>query len=221
MIITIDGPAGSGKSTVAKQLAEKLGFIYVDTGAMYRAVTYYVLKNKISLEKPQQLQEVLDSLDLKISDENGEKQYLINNQDVTSYLRSKEVTSKVSPVSALLEVREKLVAIQRSYAEGIDAVLEGRDMGTVVFPDANVKIFLTAAPEIRAHRRYLETIERNPQKSDSISEAEVLGEILKRDDFDSNRAHSPLCQAEDAYLLDTSNMPITEVVTFLQNHIKS
>jgi cytidylate kinase len=159
MIITIDGPAGSGKSTVAKQLAEKLGFIYVDTGAMYRAVTYYVLKNKISLEKPQQLQEVLDSLDLKISDENGEKQYLINNQDVTSYLRSKEVTSKVSPVSALLEVREKLVAIQRSYAEGIDAVLEGRDMGTVVFPDA--------------------------------------------------------------YLLDTSNMPITEVVTFLQNHIKS
>ncbi len=208
MIVTIDGPAGTGKTTIARFVAEKLGYAYFDTGAMYRAVTYQVLRKKIDLSQADQLAAFLDQFQFEIQSESKEKRYLVNGHDVTDVIRSSEVTGHVSEVSAHPAVRQMLVRVQREFGEGKDAVFEGRDMGTVVFPNAEVKIFLTARPAVRAERRYLELKEDGAH----TNEQEVLNELLERDHFDSTREISPLKQAEDAHLVDTSDLTLEQVI---------
>jgi cytidylate kinase len=212
MIITIDGPVATGKSTIAKELAESIGFIFFDTGAMYRSLTFGILKNQINLDDREQLQAYLDRFQFDIKVTHHERHYFVEKEDVTKQIRGEEVTSAVSRVSAIQQVREKLVAIQRELAEGVNAVFEGRDMGSVVFPQAALKIFLTGRNEIRAQRRYDEIISKYPEEAKKLTLEKCLEEIIKRDNYDSNREHSPLCQAEDAFVIDTSDLTIDEVV---------
>lgn len=208
MKITIDGPAGTGKTTVAKKVAEKLGFSYFDTGAMYRAVTYKILQEKISLSDKKQLLPFLENFQFQIKTEKQQKRYFVEKEDVTEVIRSATVTKNVSKVSALPEVREAIVKMQREFAKTGNAVFEGRDMGTVVFPKAELKIFLTARPAVRAERRYLEI----KHKIGSYTQEEIMKDILERDHYDTHREISPLKQAEDAHLIDTSDLSIDEVV---------
>ncbi|MBS0623019.1 MAG: (d)CMP kinase [Verrucomicrobia bacterium] len=205
MIITIDGPSGTGKTTVAKALAKKLHYDYFDTGAMYRAVSYGLLQKGISCQDEKALSDFLEHFDLKMEETEQGRQYLLNGQNVTKQIRSLEVTAYVSEVAAKPIVRAHLVKIQKAFAQARDTVFEGRDMGTVVFPKADLKIFLTARPEVRAFRRYLELATK-------VSREKILNEIEKRDQADSNREHSPLRQAEDAYLIDTSELNLEEIV---------
>lgn len=208
MIITIDGPAGTGKTTIAKKVAENLGFFYFDTGAMYRAITYKILKEKIDLSDKSVMKNFLTTFQFTLKKEKQAVRYFVENEDVTEQIRSLEVTRNVSEIAALGEVREALMAVQRNFAESGSAVFEGRDMGTVVFPQAEFKIFLTARPAVRAERRYLEI-------KDKIAGAtfdEVLREILERDNYDTTREISPLKQAEDAHLIDTSDLTIEAIV---------
>lgn len=208
MIITIDGPAGTGKTTIARKVAEKLGYAYFDTGAMYRAVTVLIREKGINLQDQNTLQTLLEKVNFEIQSVKGEKRYLIEGNDVTEVIRTPDVTRQVSEVSALLPVRKALVSIQRKFGEKKNAVFEGRDMGTVVFPSADVKIFLTARPAVRAERRYLEL----KGKHQGLKETDVLNEILQRDQLDSTREISPLKQAEDAALIDTSDLTVDQVV---------
>ncbi len=212
MIIAIDGPAGSGKSTVARRVAKKLGFVYFDTGAMYRCFTWYVLENK----KEESEQEILDLLPSFIfevqTDHHEEKRYLVNNQDVSLEIRSERITNQVSKIASIKKVREHLVKLQQAFAKEHHAVFEGRDMGTVVFPQAELKIFLVASPEERAKRRYKEFLEKFPEKKEEINQQKILEEIKRRDQMDSQREVSPLRQAEDAILIDTTSMSIEQVV---------
>lgn len=212
MIITIDGPVATGKSTIAKKLAESLGFIFFDTGAMYRSLTYGILKNEIDINDPEQLSNYLDHFQFDIKVLKREKHYFVEGEDVTNKIRGEEVTSAVSQISALKPVRDKLVQIQRALAVGVNAVFEGRDMGTVVFPDAQLKIFLTGNDDIRAKRRYDELKAKYPEDSKNLTLEKCLEEVVKRDAYDSTREHSPLCQAEDAYVIDTSDLSISEIV---------
>jgi cytidylate kinase len=209
MIITIDGPVATGKSAVARKLAESIGFIFFDTGAMYRTLTYGILKHHINLRQTDQLQHFLDlfQMDIKIA-RGGDRNYFFEGENITKKIREKEVTLAVSEVSAIKTVRNKLSALQRELAEGVNAVFEGRDMGTVVFPDAALKIFLTGRNEVRAKRRYEELKEKYPD----ITLEKCLEDIIKRDQYDSTREHSPLHQAEDAYVIDTSDLSLDEVV---------
>lgn len=206
--IAIDGPASSGKSTIAKLLAEKYGLVYVDTGAMYRTLTYLALKNKQSLDSEKSLLELLD--ETKISFDKIEEGQLVyaNNEDVTDAIRGHEVTNNVSKVSAFAKVREELVSRQQEIAEHTGVVMDGRDIGTVVLPDADVKIFLVASVAERAERRYLE----NTEKGIESDFERLKQEIIDRDAYDSNRKVSPLKQAEDAIRLDTTSLSIPEVV---------
>lgn len=212
MIITIDGPVATGKSTIAKRLAESIGFIYFDTGAMYRAVTYAVLKDQIDINDPEKLSEFLKKFDFDIRVIRREKHYFVYGEDVTDKIRSQEITAAVSSVSAIKAVRERLVAIQRALAEGVNAVFEGRDMGTVVFPNAPVKIFLTGQDGIRALRRYEELMAKYPEENKNLTLEDCLEDIKKRDLYDSTRENSPLCQAPDAFVIDTSDLAIDEIV---------
>jgi len=212
MIITIDGTVGTGKSTVATKLARALGYIYFDTGAMYRALTWGIMQNKIDIHNEEQLNAYLDLFDYKVKIKQGEKSYCVANQDVSLAIRGQEVTSKVSEVSAIPKVREKLVALQRQLSLGVNAVFEGRDIGTVVFPNANLKIFLTADPKVRAKRRYDELCAKFPDTASKLTFDQVLEEINQRDHHDSTRELSPLKQANDAFLIDTSQLSIDEVV---------
>ena len=208
MIITIDGPAGTGKTTIAEKIAGKLDYRYFDTGAMYRAVTYLIINDKINLGNESELETLLKQFQFDIRKDEGNKRYFVEDQDVTTVIRSREVTQHVSEVSAKPIIRAALVEIQRRFGKKGDTVFEGRDMGTVVFPEAELKIFLTARPAVRAERRYLEL-------KDSITQStqeDVLQELLKRDHFDSTREVSPLKQAEDAHLIDTSDLTIEQVV---------
>ena len=212
MIITIDGPVGTGKSTIAKRLAEKLGFVHFDTGAMYRCLTHGILKNHIEVDDIEKLNAYLDVFSFQIKLIDHEKHYFVKDEDVTKLIRGEAVTALVSKVAAIPTVRHHLVSIQRKFAEGTNSVFEGRDIGTVVFPNADVKIFLTASPEVRAQRRYQELINKFPEESKTLTLQKVLEDVERRDHSDSTREHSPLCQAEDAHLVDTSYLNIEQVI---------
>lgn len=214
MIITIDGPVATGKSAVAKKLAHSIGFIYFDTGAMYRTLTYGILKYRIELHHSEKLQKFLDEFQFDIKVFHRERRYFFEEEDVTQKIRGLEVTRTVSEVSALKNVRDKMVLLQRELARGINAVFEGRDMGTVVFKEA-LKIFLTGSNEIRAERRYTELKLNYPEESKELTLAQCLEDILRRDLYDSTRELAPLKPAEDAYIIDTSDLTIDEVVQMI------
>lgn len=209
MIIVIDGPSGTGKSTVAKEVAVRLGFVYFDTGAMYRAVTYCMLKYDIGIDETDRIQQLLKDFAFSVKKIDGEEHYFIGEEDVSEGIRLQDVTLAVSAVSALSDVRDAMVKVQRRFSENVNAVFEGRDMGTVVFANADVKIFLTATPRIRAERRHRELLSKN---RGDFSIEEVLTDIMRRDVYDSSRVVSPLYQAEDAVLVDTSDLTTEEVV---------
>jgi CMP/dCMP kinase len=212
MIITIDGPVATGKSAVAKKLAQAIGFIFFDTGAMYRTITYAILKHNIDIHQLDQFQAFLDRYDMDIRVFHGEKHYFFENEDISERIRGKEVTAAVSEIAAIKMVRDKLTAIQRELALGVNAVFEGRDMGTVVFPDADLKIFLTADNDIRAERRYEELMEKYPKEHSSLTLEQCLEDIVQRDTYDSTRECAPLHPAEDSFIIDTSDLTIAEVV---------
>lgn len=212
MIITIDGYIATGKSTIAKRLSEKLGFIYFDTGAMYRCLTYGVIHKNVDINHAESLQTFLDQFIFEIKIHHGDKRYFIEGVDVSDKIRAEEVTNFVSQVSALGAVREKLVTLQRELALGVNAVFEGRDMGTIVFPEATLKIFLTGRPELRAQRRFHELKTKYPEDNVNLTLAKTLEEINRRDLYDSTRALSPLQQAADAYEIDTSDLSVEEIV---------
>ena len=215
MIITIDGPAGTGKTTIAQRLAGKLGYNYFDTGAMYRALTHLVIKNRIDIQNIKVLSAFLADFHFDIHDIDGQKHYYVDDEDVTEVIRTQEVTQKVSEISANGDVRHAIVDLQRAFGKSKNAVFEGRDMGTVVFPKADYKIFLTARPTVRAERRYLEL----KGKKMSVNEQEILMELTQRDHFDSTREISPLKQADDAYVIDTSDLSIDQVVEKILAHL--
>lgn len=206
--IAIDGPAGAGKSTIAKKVAKEKGFIYVDTGAMYRAMALYFLKLGIAPEDSNSIAKVCTGAEIKIAYEDGMQQVYLNGQNVTDRLREEMVGNMASKSSAVAEVREHLLSLQRELARTEDVVMDGRDIGTRILPDADVKIYLTASVETRAKRRYRELLE----KGEDCDYEKVAQDIEQRDYQDMNRQVSPLCQAEDAVFIDSSDMTIEEVV---------
>ena len=212
MIIAIDGPSASGKSTTAKGVAEKLGITHLDTGAMYRTVTWGLKKAAIHPSGNKKVRGFLKNLEIYFDASNH---IWLNGEDVSVEIRTGDISSKVSAVSAIPEVREKMVKIQRQIAGKKDCVLEGRDIGTVVFPDAEYKFFLVADTEIRAKRRLLD-LERIGETS---TLAELMDDIERRDAVDSSREHSPLLQAEDAIPIDTSHLTINEQINKIVNLI--
>ena len=211
--IAIDGPAGAGKSTIAKTLAKELGFYYVDTGAIYRTVAYFLDLLGISPKDTDGVERYIDELTVEIAyDEEGRQHMLMNGMDVTADIRTQDISQKASLVSAQPVVREVLLDMQRDVAKKHNVIMDGRDIGTVVLPRATVKIFLTASPEVRAKRRTDELIAKG-QKADY---AKVLQEIKQRDHQDTTRAIAPLKQAKDAILVDTSELDIPAVVAAIR-----
>lgn len=205
--IAIDGPAASGKSTLAKYLADKLGYLYIDTGAMYRAITYYALENKIS-ENEVAVVESVKNLDIELKYKDGLTSVFINGLDITDKIRTPEVNAKVSDISKIKDVRTELVKLQQKFGQNNNLVVEGRDTTTVVFPKADLKIFLTAKVSERAKRRYLEFQEKGVQ----IELDDVEKSIMNRDRIDSGRDVSPLKKAEDAIELDTTNLTVQQEI---------
>ena len=216
MIVAIDGPAATGKSTSAKKVARELGFTHLDTGAMYRCVTLAVLRNQITLDNESALSQLLDGLDIRLKKLDDELVVYLNGEDVSDEIRKAEVTSYVSIVSALSQVRNALVRIQRNIAKNQDCVVEGRDIGTIVFPDAKFKFFLVADDFVRAQRRQLDLIAIGEEKSIAV----LVEEIRQRDFLDSKRSNSPLCKADDAIEIDTSKMTFDEQVAFMVSRVK-
>ena len=208
MNIAIDGPAGAGKSTIAKRLAKKLGFSYVDTGAMYRAMAYYFLQHNIDAKDENAIAAACPDVDVTITYENGEQQVLLNGENVNGVIRNEEVGNMASSTSVYPVVRKKLVELQRQLAKSADVIMDGRDIGTVVLPHADLKIYQIASVETRAKRRYLENKERGLEADLET----IKKEIEQRDYQDMHRAISPLKKADDAIELDTSNMTLEEVV---------
>lgn len=206
--IAIDGPAGAGKTTIAERIAAELDYIYVDTGAMYRAMGYFFIQNQVkSLEEVSDLESFCSQADITISYQNGEQQVLLNGENVTSHLRSEEVSRMSSIVSSHSAVRCKLVELQKKLAETENVVMNGRDIGTCVLPNADLKIYLTASSKTRAQRRYKELTE----KGVPCNIEEIEKEIIARDERDMNRELSPLRQADDAIRIDCSDLSIEEV----------
>lgn len=206
--IAIDGPAGAGKSTIARKIAKKLSYIYVDTGAMYRAMALYLLKNGISAQDRELMEEACQRADISIVYEKGEQQVILNGENVTDQLRTEKVGNMASASAPNQKIREKLVQLQQHLAKSKDVVMDGRDIGTKVLPDADLKIYLTASAHVRALRRY----EELKGKGIPCDLDEIEKDIIKRDEQDMNRTVSPLRQAEDAVLVDSSNLGIEDVV---------
>ena len=217
MIVAIDGPAAAGKSTSAKKVARELGFTHLDTGAMYRCVTLSVLRNQITLDNENALSQLLNELDIRLEKLDDELVVYLNGEDVSDEIRKAEVTSYVSTVSALSQVRDALVRIQRNIAKNQDCVVEGRDIGTIVFPDAEFKFFLIADDFVRARRRQLDLIAIGEEKSIAV----LVEEIRQRDFLDSERSNSPLRKADDAIEIDTSKMTFDEQVAFMVNKVRN
>lgn len=208
MNIAIDGPAGAGKSTIAKRIARRLGYIYVDTGAMYRAMAYYLIQNQVDAADQEAIAAACQHADISICYQDGEQVVLLNGENVNAYLRTEAVGNMASVSSVVPEVRKKLVELQQKLARETDVVMDGRDIGTVVLPDADVKVYLTASVETRAKRRFLELQE----KGEPADLAKIAADIEDRDYRDMHRDISPLRQAEDATLVDSSDMTIDQVV---------
>ncbi|WP_346928565.1 (d)CMP kinase [Clostridium sp.] len=211
--IAIDGPAGAGKSTIAKLIGEQYNLMYINTGSMYRAVTLFAMRKDIEPNQVEELCELIDTLKMYFKNEN----LLVNDIDVTDELRSIEVTNNVSRYASILEVRQKLVEMQQEIAKNYNVIMDGRDIGTVVLKNASLKIFLTARAEERAKRRYDELIAKNVK----VDYNNILEDIKKRDYIDSNRKVDPLRKAEDAIEIDSSTMDISEVVETISKYISS
>lgn len=214
--IAIDGPAGAGKSSICRRLAEELHFLHVDTGAIYRAVGLYMLRRHKNPADPAEVLPLLPQVKIDLKFVEGEQRILLNGEDVSEAIRLPEASAAASAVSALPEVRAYLLEQQRSLARQHDVIMDGRDIGTVVLPHATIKIYLTAAPEERARRRWLQ------QRSKGIGESyeEVLAAVKKRDYDDSHRAAAPLCRAEDAWLCDSTHLDFEETVAAMLAYIR-
>ena len=212
LIVAIDGPAGSGKSTIAKLLAKKYDLTYIDTGAMYRMITLYLLENNIDISDLKEVERVLNTVNL---DMQGDK-FFLDNVDVSTKIREKRINDNVSKVASIKIVRSNLVDLQRKVSNNKNVILDGRDVGTVIFPNAQVKIFLIASPEERARRRYNEFLEKKTE----ITYDEVLKSIKERDHIDSTRDESPFVKADDAIELDSTNLTIEDVVNFISKEIE-
>lgn len=206
--IAIDGPAGAGKSTIAKRIAKKMNYIYVDTGAMYRAMALYLIHSQVDGNNTEAIARACQNADISIEYRDGEQVVLLNGENVNAYLRTEEVGNMASVSSAVPAVRKKLVELQQGLAKKADVVMDGRDIGTVVLPHADVKVYLTASSHTRAVRRFLELQE----KGEPADLEKIEQDIIERDDRDMHRETSPLCQAPDAVLVDSSDMTIDEVV---------
>jgi cytidylate kinase len=220
-VVAIDGPAGAGKSTVAQRLAEALGFILVDTGALYRALALAARRTKVDWGNGARLGELAHSIvsrgDLVLRPGQKSCRVILEGEDVSDAIRAPEMGMGASQVSAHAEVRAALLELQRQAGRDGGVVLDGRDIGTVVFPDAEVKFFLTARPEVRAKRRYDELVARGEE----VSLEATLAEVLRRDDNDTHRAHSPLRRADDAVLVDSSDMTIDETVALMVSRVRA
>lgn len=210
--VAIDGPAGAGKSTIAKQLAKKMEFVYVDTGAMYRALAYYFLTQKIDPKDEAAINAAVEHADVTIAYVEGEQQVLLNEENVNAYLRTEEVGNTASITSVYPAVRSKLVALQQKLAQTTDVIMDGRDIGTCVLPNAQVKVYLTASVATRAKRRYDELL----AKGETADLGQIAADIKDRDYRDMHRELSPLKQAEDAVLVDSSDLTIEEVVAVIE-----
>lgn len=208
MNIAIDGPAGAGKSSIAKRVAKEMSFVYVDTGAMFRTMAYYFLQNGIDTADEALVAANCDKIEIRIEYKNDEQHIFLNGEDVSAEIRKEEVGKHASVVAKYGVVREKLLQLQRNMAATSDVIMDGRDIGTVVLPDAEVKIFLTASSRVRAERRHKELVE----KGEVCNLDDIEKDIIARDEQDMNREIAPLKQAEDAVLVDSSYMTIDEVV---------
>ncbi len=206
--IAIDGPAGAGKSTIAKRAAKQLGFIYVDTGAMYRAIALYLLRKGIDRTDEKAIEASCLDMDISLQYENGEQKVLLNGEDVSGLIRTEEVSSMTSAISVYVPVRQKLLELQRELAQTKNVIMDGRDIGTCVLPNAQTKIYLTASSHVRAVRRFKELQE----KGQMCNLEEIEQDIIERDYRDMHREIAPLKQAEDAFLIDSSQMNIDQVV---------
>ena len=206
-IVAVDGPAGSGKGTITKLVGERENLVYIDTGALYRCVTLAMLRKNIGLEDLEQIQEILNTTDIEFKQENGEKKVYLNNENVSKEIREAAVNKFVSQVSHIVIVRESITDLSRKIAKGKKVIMEGRDIGTNVFPNADVKIYLDATPEERARRRQ----KQNEEKGINIPFEEIVENIKFRDNNDKTSKVAPLKQAEDAIYIDSSNMTIEEV----------
>ena len=206
--IAIDGPAGSGKSTIAKLIAQKLGFLYIDSGAMYRAVTLYLIENNLIAKPENELAKHMKKIQIKFKLMKNKQLVCLNKQDVTREIRSSKVNKLVSEVSSRKCIRKNLVERQKKFALNNSVVMDGRDIGTIVFPDANLKIYLTASAKIRAKRRRKDL----QQLSEQVSVEQIVKQIQLRDNLDSSRDIAPLVKAQDAIVIDSSNLSIDEVL---------
>lgn len=214
--VAIDGPAGAGKSTISRQAAKALGFIYVDTGALYRAVGLNALRKGIDTDDAEAVAESVRDISVELKYENGEQAVFLNGENVSTFIRTPEASMAASKVSAVPKVREFLFGLQQEIAAKNDCVMDGRDIGTVVLPNAQVKIFLTASAEARAQRRYKELVEKGEQ----VDYENVLAEMKQRDYNDSHRAVAPLKAADDAVTVDTTSLNLEESIEKIKNVIK-
>ena len=214
--VAIDGPAGAGKSTIAKQVAKENGYIYVDTGAMYRGLAIHFLNLGIDPKDTEKIIEACKDVEVTIGYESGIQQIYVNGENVTAKLRTEEVGNMASMTSAIPEVREKLLELQRTLAREKDVIMDGRDIGTNVLPDASLKIYLTASADVRAKRRYDELQEKGTE----CDIAQIKSDIMARDKQDMEREIAPLCKAEDAILVDSSDMSIPQVIDTIISEFK-
>ena len=215
MIIAIDGPAAAGKSTSAKLLAERLNFLYLDTGAMYRCIALSVIEDKIDIYDESSQKDFISSFNLELKTVDGVPDFLVNGNSVTKKIRTTAISKKVSEISAIPAIREYMVTLQRSFAKNNNCVVEGRDIGTVVFPEAEIKFFIIASVEVRAKRRKLEL----QNIGETISLKELRRDIKARDKHDSERSHSPLKKAINAIQIDTTEMNIDEQVNYMIKNV--